>query len=396
MRSAVAKVALVAASLVFVGGGCEAIVPSDVPSFTCAALNGACPSGQACVVATGTCIDERRACTFTGCSDGMQCDSRSQVCVPAGSIDASSADAGPDTGDASTASDAPDDRTSVDGGGCRSVGCPCSGSSSCDSATCGDQLTLTPELYAAAQGSVCTRPCCSSADCDPGSVCFGAGNGGNYCVPPTLLARSAPGQKKGGESCAAGTECRSGLCASGGSCEDTCCSAAGTTCGTGASCRFGKFAGKAPFDSHYTFTCMATTATGNPGDACGVDADCKSNLCFSTCQFCSSRCQQPCRSTTACRSGEACTEVLLSSLQLTTNDLGVVCFAPQTSGARTLGSSCAQDADCRSLACDKTSHRCTDACFADSDCAAVSGWRCRPAIVQVQGGGSYSVLECGP
>ena len=39
---------------------------------------------------------------------------------------------------------------------------------------------------------------------------------------------------------------------------------------------------------------------------------------------------------------------------------------------------------------------CTDVCFANTDCTAVTGWRCRPETVAVSGGGSYSVLCCGP
>jgi len=226
-------------------------------------------------------------------------------------------------------------------------------------------------------------------------VCFAAGDGGNYCVPPGVVARSAPGQKRGGESCASGTDCRSGACGTGGTCVDTCCAGTASTCGAGAACRFGRYAGKTSFDSHYTFTCGATNANGNPGDTCSTGTDCKSNLCFATCSFCSSRCQQPCRSTAGCRSGEACTEILVSSLGVTTNDLATACFSTQV-GSAAFGATCAQDSDCKTLACDKTTKRCTDACFGDTDCSGVGGWRCRPTIVQVQGGGSYSVLECGP
>ena len=377
-------------------GGCEALVPDTVPAFTCAGITGTCPKGQLCVMATGTCIDQAKACTFAGCTPGKQCDAPSQVCIPS-AVDASVPDAPVVVVDAST----PESDVAIppvpDSATCRAVGCPCSGAAACDSAICGDQLTLTPELYAATRGNVCTKPCCSSFDCDAGDVCFAAGDGGNYCVSSAVVGRASPGAKKGGETCAAGTECRSGVCGGGGACEDTCCSAVAPSCGTGTSCRFGKYGGKVAFDTHYTFTCKATNAAGNPGDSCGADADCKSNLCFAATQFGSSRCREPCRTSVACAAGYACTEVLLSSLQLTTNDLGIVCFPPpQTPGTSTLGTACTLDSDCRSLSCDRTLKRCTDACFGDADCTGVSGWRCRPTIVQVQGGGSYSVLACGP
>jgi hypothetical protein len=38
---------------------------------------------------------------------------------------------------------------------------------------------------------------------------------------------------------------------------------------------------------------------------------------------------------------------------------------------------------------------CTDVCFANSDCTK-SGWTCRPQTLAVSGGGSYSLLCCGP
>ena len=388
-------VSVIALAIVIATGGCEAIVPDTVPSFTCAGLTGTCPSGQVCVMATGTCIDQSKACSFAGCATGKQCDAPSQVCVPVAS-DASV----PDAPSAVVDSSPPPNDVSIpvpDSGTCRGVGCPCSGAAACDSAICGDQLTLTPELYAATKGNVCTKPCCTSSDCESGSVCFAAGDGGNYCVVPEVVGRAAPGAKKGGDTCASGVECRSGACGTAGACEDTCCSVAATTCAGSAACRFGKFGGKVAFDSHYTFTCKPTSAPGNPGDSCSVGSDCKSNLCFAATQFGSSRCREPCRGTSGCAAGYACTEVLLSSLPLQTNDLGVVCFPPpQAPGAGILGGACAQDGDCRSLSCDATSKRCTDACFGDTDCAAVTGWRCRPTIVQVQGGGSYSVLACGP
>jgi hypothetical protein len=383
-------------AIAIVTGGCEAIVPDSVPSFTCAGLKGTCPGGQVCVMATGTCIDQAKACSFAGCGAGKQCDTPSQVCIPV-AVDASVVpDAFVDPGDATP----PPNDVGVpvpDSSTCRGIGCPCAGASACDSAICGDQLTITPELYTATKGNVCTKPCCSSSDCDAGSVCFAAGDGGNYCVTPDVLGRSTPGAKKGGDTCAAGTDCRSGVCGAGGACEDTCCSIPTAACAGATTCRFAKFAGKTSFDTHYTFTCSATNAPGNPGDACNVGSDCKTNLCFAATQFGSSRCRQPCRGTLGCAPGYACSEVLLSGLQLQTNDLGVVCFPPAgAAGAGALGTACVQDTDCRSQSCDRTLKRCTDACFGDADCTAVAGWRCRPTIVQVQGGGSYSVLGCGP
>jgi hypothetical protein len=50
---------------------------------------------------------------------------------------------------------------------------------------------------------------------------------------------------------------------------------------------------------------------------------------------------------------------------------------------------------CATAFCDTATSKCTDVCYKDSDCAAVTGWYCRPEAVKV-GPATASILLCGP
>jgi hypothetical protein len=248
---------------------------------------------------------------------------------------------------------------------CTDILDPCDNGSDCASHICARALTVGRPLHAAAGGiDFCTRPCCTSEDCAPGTVCFASGQGGDYCVDPAWLGRSAPGRGLGGAPCTAGTECRSGLCAAG-ACADTCCSAvAPHECALGAVCAFGAFPGRVTFDTHFAGRCGP--APSGSGDAGDVGA--------------------PCRSPSDCPAGDGC---LLYEQGV---DLAAVC--QPSDGARAQGATCSPGggAACAGGWC--SAHgRCTGICFSDGDCMA--GWRCTPQLDSLPTG-NYLVLGCGP
>jgi hypothetical protein len=363
-------------------GACELAVGDAVPSFACVPGPDSCPAGSVCVPSTNQCIPKSRACTVSSCPMGQRCDPGSLACV---SLDGASGDAVDEAVDAPGVlpEGAPPDGSPT----CSDFGCKCSGASDCASGICGDQLTLTPDIYkAAGNASVCTRPCCTSVDCDPGSVCFGSAAGGNYCVRPEWLGRSVMlGSMAGGAPCSTGSDCRSGIC-SGTACADTCCSTAlsALECAPGAACGYADFPGSA-FDVHYVAFCAAGRGVGANQSACSGNAQCTSNLCPID-----GRCHSACRTSSDC--GDATQHCAYAIPNLAAPAIVAVCSA--SSGAGVEGASCQGNGDCASGFCGLIAHQCTDVCFADTDCH-LAGWRCRPEVVALPGGGSYSVLACG-
>lgn len=378
-----------------VAAGCEIAIGNDVPAFECVQEAAVCPGNQVCDPQNHVCVSP---CSVTGCKGGTVCDPGSNACIPG-----LTSDDGP-VGDDTTAPEADADAATQpdeaappvetgpgpDTGPCRGLTCPCSGAASCDSGICADSLTVPSGLYAAAGNtSFCTKPCCTSADCDTGTVCFATGAGGNFCVSPAWLQRSTiVGTSLGGATCGSGRDCRSGLCA-GTTCADTCCStgAAASECASGNQCRFGNFQGVASFDKNYIAYCGHGGTHGN-GSTCSTNSDCQSELCDGI-----DGCSNACRNTGECASsGEACAYVTPAAASSGT--AVAACFSGPAPGNTPEGGNCGSDTDCQSLFCGPTSHQCTDVCFADSDCTK-AGWRCRPESVTLSGGGKFSVLACG-
>jgi hypothetical protein len=371
-------------------GGCELTVGDSLPPYNC--LPGqadVCPADSVCVPSTQLCTPRAATCTATSCGADGACDLQTLKCVAAvggdGSPDASlpPGDTGvarePDaSSDGFTTTDGPGSTDEPDGEAgaapdamksCRGIGCTCSSATDCNGEICADSLTVTSALYTANMStSFCTQACCTSTDCPGGSVCFATGAGGNYCVAPGMLQRSTSlGSRIGGAACTSNADCRSGLCSQT-TCADTCCSAANSAseCATGTTCHFGTFPGNG-FDTHASALCgVAATCTG-----------------FG--------CDKPCRNTAECGTGQACYDLPSA---LPSKDIAAACTTADGPGAE--GSKCTSDFQCATNFCDTmTTMSCSDVCFADSDCP-VDGWRCRPAMVAVASGGSYSVLTCGP
>jgi hypothetical protein len=415
---ALAGAAATALAIVAAGGGCELVVGDSLPEFACEPnVADACPAGSVCIPATRRCANRTGTCTPgapSACSGGEACDPNTLHC---GSGSAGLSEAGADAtadGRAQEAADsgmkgdalaldhaAPDGAAPEDSGqagteatsdapiACRGLTCTCSGQSFCDSGICADNVTVTPEVYkASGNNNFCTQPCCTSADCNPNTVCFGTGRGGNYCVAPQWIGRVVNiGTAIGGTACKNGSECRSGLCANG-ACADTCCSTShqGSQCAAGTLCRFAAFPGTG-FDTHVTASCGAATGAA-PGSICAIDGVCQSGKCSAPGPG-SARCEAVCRSSGDCSANQACAYNIGPSV-MSTQDIVAGCVAAMGTGA--VGSNCQMNGDCATNFCDGT--HCTDVCFSDNDCP--TGVPCRPRVItEPFGGGMYEILSCG-
>lgn len=390
------------------GGGCELAVGEGVPSFTCMPdAADVCPSGEVCVPATHLCVARSGTCTpgaSNACRGSMRCDAQTLRCVQEppdamGDADATSAllrDSTPDALDVMVAEvsegDGPADAPEVnapDGtpdaqmcGG--DVGCGCMRSMDCNTLICAQELTLTAALSAVVGMPICTKPCCTSGDCPGGTVCFGTGGGGNYCVLPKWIGRNnGLGTGQGGASCSGPADCRSGVCNMG-ACADTCCSnSPPAQCSSGTVCRFAQFPGKG-FDTHEVAWCGPAIGNIANGTICAVDNTCQSGKC-------NVRCEAVCRNSSECGTGLACSYGFAPTLP-TNKDIIEGCMQV---GPTPDGSNCTSNSDCQSAFCETSSTStgsgtCADACATDADCKA--GMHCQPVQVQVQG--NYSVLAC--
>jgi hypothetical protein len=402
------------ATVLVVGGGCEFIVADTLPAFECAPGPNTCPEGKVCDPGTSRCVAQ---CTPASCPGDTECDAMSLLCVhpdaalplPAdaapedsavvSTVDVFSHEAAADANDANDATAihdavAEEAATQVESGACSQSGCPCSGPSSCDSKICVDMLTIGAGVYNRSAGNFCTKPCCTSADCDGSTVCYATATGGNYCVLPTWLDRStAIGKKTSGQSCTANGDCRSGLCANS-ACADTCCSTAqsASECAPETTCSFGTFPGLAsPFDQNYIAFC-GPGGTGQNGSTCTLATDCQSNYCEGS----SGMCHNACRNSTECGTGQVCIYVRDTAF----SSVIAACFPQQPgSGTTAEGALCTTDQDCASNFCvaitsASSEKRCTNVCFGNSDCT-MAGWRCRPQYVTLRSGGMTSVTCCG-
>jgi hypothetical protein len=261
---------------------------------------------------------------------------------------------------------------------------------------------------------VCTKACCTSSDCDKGSVCFATGGGGNYCVPAATLgdrATTGPLNAPAGQACDAGSSCRSGLCSSIPSfCADTCCAGPARSmansagqCLQGMACRIGTFQG-AGNDMNYVPRCAVPMgASGNNGSPCTSNSDCRSNLCLNdTAQDLT--CRDPCRKPEDCsgmgmfQAAQTCEYLQLSGTGAAINPLVAACVPLTPSGPNLPDAAadwgpCKTSSDCARGYCGQSTAGmvCVSVCFGDGDC--VSSGMCRPQTLLVNGA-VYSVLAC--
>lgn len=331
-------------SLTVLVAGCSLIVPGDVPGYRCTA-------------------DEPSACP-----SGLVCDPAALVCVTAASVadggDEEDAEPAEDAGaDARKDGDAPDGPSPL-GGACVVDG-DCA-----DGMLCGSSTILTTAIVPPNAQSVCTRPCCRSADCPATFVCFPGGTGGNYCVAASKADRTPPssGGKSGGQSCAAHDECRSGLCTAG-RCVDTCCEP--SQCASGTTCRI------LTLSTHVGWACGTPNGGGalDLAGACnGNNANCKNDNCVQPFSA-APRCTPPCCSASDCAALGFTNNVC--AYGQAGNDHLKWCFEPNGGGAA-VGTTCSANADCASRYCDAELGRCANVCCTNADCGA--GEVCLPTL----------------
>ncbi len=333
--------ALGGALAAFVLVGCQLIVSSELPAFKCASdAPGACPNGNVCDLATGTCV---------------------------ASVDVPTEDAGGDVDAASPVDAAPDGDGAV---GPLALGEKCRVDAECQSKVCGTSTLLTTPITAAS-GPICTKTCCTSADCPSGFICFGGATGGNYCVPAAQASRQPPatGGSAPGVACTRNDQCRSGLCEI--RCVDTCCKPG--DCAAGTVCRVKTVA------QHDIWVCAAAQggATKGTQTACTTNGECLTDVCI---PGGGGQCRPPCCGASTCQA--------FNNGHCRYGDTGVAgetfkfcLFSTQTS-RKDLGESCLSDSDCRTDFCDPEFKKCADVCCVDSDCAALgAGFTCRPSAV---------------
>jgi hypothetical protein len=350
-KSARAGVFFAGAALVF-AIGCEVLVPSAVPDFTCGAqTDSACPAGLVCDLTSGRCVTPGTPADEAG-ADG---------------------DDGP--------IDAPlDKKDASEGGSPLGLGQPCRFDNDCKSKLCGTSTILTT-TFTGSSGPICTQSCCVSDDCPSTFICFNGGTGGGYCVPATKAQRTPPatGGKSAGTACVGATDCRSGLC-QGSRCVDTCCVA--SDCAAGTVCAVGSLS--APSPAHDEWLCIPKVGSLNDGTSCIDNTQCKVNNCVgllgSICPSCPV-CTPSCCSAADCSAwGNIATSNQLAtcSYGLSGSDQLKWCFQVDTSRAP-LGTKCSSGIDCQSSYCDPELKNCAAVCCKDSDCG--SGNICQPSAV---------------
>ena len=213
------------------------------------------------------------------------------------------------------------------------LGMPCTSDGQCGAET----YCALAGAVGQGTGRICTKACCTHADCPAGTICYAHGTGAKMCMPTSVVgANSDPACGRDGD------------------------------CGSGNSCAFGDGA-------HY---CSAGDSGGGPGDSCFEG--CRSGVCFLSLAECSGAC----RTTADCPANWIC-----KAVSVDTGDRAQMCI-PYSSGAGVAGSACRSDTDCRDLLCLR--EQCWDTCCNDSDCT--GGGRCRA----VEYGSNHYEMHCEP
>jgi len=201
---------------------------------------------------------------------------------------------------------------------------------------------------------------CSQA-CKPGTVSCPSGFTCVQYVGDANTGTCLPGKsptKAEGATCAASSECISGLClqtGAGATCKQPC--TAQKPCAAGKTC--------SPLPGKDFGVCM--DAKKGPGESCSLASQCQSGLCAGTCVA-------PCSASLPCPPGQGCLPVQGGN--------GCVVL-----GNATVGSACKASAECKTGLCADTGKGpvCGQPCAGSGSCA--SGQLCQP----LSGGGGVCV-----
>jgi hypothetical protein len=281
------------------------------------------------------------------------------------------------------------------GGACEegppSLGAPCGVDGAC---AAGDQC-LQPPTEGVAAPEICSRPCCSSADCGAGTglVCAALGPG-KMCIPSGLLDLGELGTGFAGEPCESGSDCRSGLCsAAHGTCDDACCSDA--ECGLyETTCRY----------SGDGWTCQpsADPPKGAYLEPCKASEDCASGLCVKWPDDLT-RCAKPCCSSDECGAAKIGSVIApIRCVPYVRDAVTVHACAGVAEGEanRGVGEPCDGPGHCRGGRCIEAGPDgaliCSDVCCVDADCGAPQLFACAPVLRDGATDGHALELQCVP
>ena len=390
------RATLTAMLMAFGLAACTALVPDEIPTFTCIPHESdACASGSYCSAAgsCAVCQADELACDGIDedcdgdVDDGSLCGNG--LCV-AGRCEAG--DAGPvltDSGpppDVYTCSSAncptpsacdPASNRCI-AGASAPEGAPCVADSVCTTGICANS-GMVPAAWTNA-GRFCTKTCCSSNDCAAGSVCAQAGTGGRYCVKASLVGIAGVGTKRTGESCVGPEACRSGRC-EGGSCTDACCT--DSSCGSGQRCTVVAVA--TGTSSQSGLHCRASRGS-SAASRCTSTDDCSSGVCrvLSTNILEPKLCMASCCSSASCGNAIGLLSIYRLRCSYERPDGATAVVATCREGAnpsgKRIGEACLVDGDCFSNQCDSVLGKCTDVCCTHDDCSReAAGWRCVPS-----------------
>lgn len=264
-------------------------------------------------------------------------------------------------------------------------------------ATCGRSrdcveglFCLDPADFGGKGDRVCSRPCCSSSDCDDaaaGFVCWEPDlGGGSFCRSAASIERASPGPGVVGEACTEDTYCRSGLCKNA-ACVDGCC-AENDCVPLGGTCSLRVKV----VSSGTSWACAPPVEKAGLLEPCVVDADCTSNLCIDVSN--ERVCSQPCCKSDECPSHAvngvpgflACSDVVHKGSFVRTCSQWV----PETATG-TVGAECTSDDQCRGGTCTPgpSGSFCTDRCCVDPSCGDLARFVCRPGSL-----GENYALRC--
>lgn len=241
---------------------------------------------------------EMRRCVEVGCPENQICDTSSGVCIEP-----------------------------------REVGSGCTNDLDCRGGFClkpgSGAFGLTVDLM----DNRCASACCSSADCDEGSVCVISSEGTRACLPANIVG---DGSGEVGESCASDAMCLSGVCERG-VCQRRCFNAEG--CAEAACVLWPAIASEPR-----SWMCGEPMGSEPAGTRCFVPSLCQSGYCTAD-----SACAEPCARNADCEPDHFCSYTEVRSLITNVVSSVPMCTpSPTESDVETVERLCCTNADCGS------------------------------------------------
>ncbi len=256
-------------------------------------------------------------------------------------------------------------------------GTPCLTDAQCVSTLCVPNGALRLTRDDVGGDGVCSRLCCTNADCASGQTCWDSGSGSRVCVPDAFIAADPPSTP----SCSVESDCSgSDLCR--GVVEDVHRVPQRVTTGCG-NAVFSRLSCPGLTCSRYDGSC--SLGGGCYWDECNGGAECSTGMCFGR------RCREACGSDDDCvnlvgRPDGACVHVST----FLSNNLHTLQVCSYEGGAG-VGATCGSHGECASHACvddlgrdvvpagEPSDRVCRRVCCSDSQCTQAE--QCRPTFI---------------